>query len=428
MEMHKNGLAFLPEIMKQIGEKFAYLDNNFDGSRRLFFENAGGSLRLKESCANYARLGAFPDCPSRRHAQAVNLKKAMDKGIEDTRIMFNVNDGDIIFGLTATMNMFRMVETVMRNAKGTNVVTTILEHPSVADSTRYFCKELGKELRVANSNPVTGGVDADEVIRLVDENTQLVAFMAAANITGAILDVEAIVAGVKKKNPNAFILVDYVQHAPHCLIDLSKLPVDGINIAPYKFFGQRGYSLAYISDRMLGLERPRILNGNQKFWQMGSPAPALYGDITVITDYVCWIGSKYTESQDRRELFAEGMNRIRLHEIALLHRLLEGSQDVPGLRHIEGVELPCDYPDLTKRDLIIGMAVENMDLTALTNAYLEKGIVVFERLVASHYSKNIMESFGLEGMIRVSPLHCHSFEDIDMFLRATAEIVKANKM
>lgn len=426
MEKYEKGLAFSPEMMKQIGDRFAYLDNDFDGSRRLFFENAGGSLRLKESCANYARLGAFPDCPSRRHAQAVNLKKVMNKGIEDIRIMFNAKDGEIIFNLTATMNMFRMVETVMRNVEGSNVVTTILEHPSVADSTRYFCKKLGKELRVANSNPQTGGVDADEIISLVDENTQLVAFMAAANITGAILDVEAIAAGVKKKNPNAYVLVDYVQHAPHCLIDLSMLSVDGINIAPYKFFGQRGYSLAYISERMVDLNRPRILNGTPRYWQLGSPAPALYGDITVITDYVCWIGSNYIQSQDRRELFAEGMKRIRLHEIALLHRLLEGSDGVRGLRHIQGVTLPCDSDDLSRRDLIIGMVIDGMDLTALTNAYLQKGIVVFERLVSSHYSRNIMNSFGLEGMIRVSPLHCHSFEDIDMFLDATMQIVKEN--
>ena len=32
------------------------------------------------------------------------------------------------------------------------------------------------------------------------------------------------------------------------------------------------------------------------------------------------------------------------------------------------------------------------------------------------------QSLGLEGAIRVSPLHCHGTDDIDKFLKATKEI------
>ena len=38
-----------------------------------------------------------------------------------------------------------------------------------------------------------------------------------------------------------------------------------------------------------------------------------------------------------------------------------------------------------------------------------------------------MESLGLTGAIRVSPLHCHSTQDIDDFLRVTAEIAATVK-
>jgi selenocysteine lyase/cysteine desulfurase len=34
----------------------------------------------------------------------------------------------------------------------------------------------------------------------------------------------------------------------------------------------------------------------------------------------------------------------------------------------------------------------------------------------------MLDSFGLEGAVRVSPLHCHSAADIDRFLRITREI------
>ena len=40
--------------------------------------------------------------------------------------------------------------------------------------------------------------------------------------------------------------------------------------------------------------------------------------------------------------------------------------------------------------------------------------------VASLLASNLM--LGLTGCIRVSPLHCHSFADIDRFLEITAAI------
>ncbi|MBP5744165.1 MAG: aminotransferase, partial [Oscillospiraceae bacterium] len=61
----------------------------------------------------------------------------------------------------------------------------------------------------------------------------------------------------------------------------------------------------------------------------------------------------------------------------------------------------------------------------ISEAYLAKGITVFERVRASIYSKRIVDTLGIPGAIRVSPLHCHGREEIDEYLRITAEIAKA---
>ena len=57
-------------------------------------------------------------------------------------------------------------------------------------------------------------------------------------------------------------------------------------------------------------------------------------------------------------------------------------------------------------------------------AYVERGVYVFERESPSHYSKRIVESFGLKGVVRVSPIHCNSPEEVDQFLRVTEEIAR----
>ena len=63
-----------------------------------------------------------------------------------------------------------------------------------------------------------------------------------------------------------------------------------------------------------------------------------------------------------------------------------------------------------------------MNLTEAVAEYYKRGITVFERLNSSLYSKRIVESLGITGCIRVSPLHCHDTKDIDDFLKVTADI------
>jgi len=49
---------------------------------------------------------------------------------------------------------------------------------------------------------------------------------------------------------------------------------------------------------------------------------------------------------------------------------------------------------------------------------------VYERISSSLYSKRMLDSFGIDGAVRVSPLHCNSPADIDKFLQVTLEIAK----
>jgi selenocysteine lyase/cysteine desulfurase len=59
-------------------------------------------------------------------------------------------------------------------------------------------------------------------------------------------------------------------------------------------------------------------------------------------------------------------------------------------------------------------------------AYEARGVIVYERVAASLYSGRMLKSFGLDGAVRVSPLHCHGPEDIEKFLRVTEEIARSS--
>jgi selenocysteine lyase/cysteine desulfurase len=420
-----NGILFSDALMREIKARFHHVNHDMDGRERLYFDNAGGSLRLKSAVTRFAEIDALPDSSGRVHERALFLQRISAAGADDVRTILNARGGSVYASLTASGGTFDMIRAVAENVPGTNMVTSVLEHPSSFDAMSSYAQRLGKELRVAKSNPVTGGIDIDEIVKLVDGNTCLLSVIYASNISGAKLDIEAIVKRARAINPALYILVDAVQHAPHGLIDLQKTPVDGINIAPYKFFGCRGSGINWLSDRASVLPHHKLAGKPAGTWDLGSSAPWQFAVVTEIVDYVCWIGGQFIASDDRRALFVSGIERIELHERALLARLLNGGDGVAGLRHIEHVKVFVDHEDLTKRDLIIAIGIDKLDPTQAVREYESRGVIVYERIAASLYSKRMLESLGLQGAVRVSPLHCNSTADIDRFLRVTREIGEA---
>jgi selenocysteine lyase/cysteine desulfurase len=422
MQTEPKGAAFPAELSQQIKSRFHHVDHDFMGRRRIYFENAGGSLRLKAATEAAAKIDAIPDSAERIHEVASWLKQVQVRGTEDLRILLNADGGTIHATLTASGAMFDMIRAVAENVPGNNIVTTVLEHPSAYDAASLYAQRLGKELRVARSNPASGGIDVEEVVRLVDAQTCVLVLIQASNISGAKLDLEQMVRRAREIKPDLYIVVDAVQHAPHGLIDLQKTPVDGINIAPYKFFGCRGSGFSWLSERAAVLPHHRLAGKRPDFWDLGSAAPWQFAVVSEIVDYVCWIGSHFSGGTDRRALFVRGMERIGLHERALLNRLLEGSQAVPGLRRIAGAKVLLDHDDLASRDLILAISIDGLEHSQAVREYEKRGVVVYERVASSIYSGRMLESLGLEGAVRVSPLHCHTFDDVDRFLEVTSDI------
>lgn len=425
-----HGLPFPAPLMRAVRERFAQIESDYRGRKRLYFDNAGGSFRLKAALARQSEMDAIPDNTERIHPVAQDLQAIQQQGQADLRMMLNAHGGSVYAALTASGAMFDMVRAIAENVPGGNLVTTVLEHPSSFDAMSLYATRTERELRVAPSNPLTGGVDVQAILSLIDQETVLLNVIYASNISGAKLELERIVSGARAIKPDLYIVVDAVQHAPHGVIDLQRTPVDGINLAPYKFFGCRGSGLAWLSDRTAALPHHKLAAKGTGVWDLGSSSPWQFAVLSEIADYVCWLGRQAQAERrglagetpgdlDRREAFVQGMERIAQHERALLLRLLEGSPVQAGLRRMPGVEVYLDHTDYLQRDLIIAMGLKGLDCREAVAEYGRHGVTVYERSVDSLYSRRMLESFGLKGAVRVSPLHCHTLEEVDEFLRIT---------
>ena len=416
---------FSKSLSEEIKNRFYYVDADPEFGERLFFENSGGSLRLKESVLKQAEYQAYPDCPERTHNRSLDIKRVQLQGIDDImKVVFGAKDGALLSEMTASQVMFQTVGAILENCPGDNAVTSVMEHPSAFDAVKYYCDKTGKEFRVVGANPASGRIEVEDIKKVVTPTTTLLSVMWASNITGAIMDMEGIVKAAREINPDIYIVADAVQHIPHAAVDVDALKLDGVNFGPYKFFGTRGMGYGYVSDRVALLPHRKVLARDPKIWELGSPTPGNFAAMSAVVDYVCWIGKQFTDSEDRREQYVEGMKRIHMHEQSLLDLMLNGTAMAAGLRSIEGVEVYADDPDLSRRDLIVGIGFKNMSYSDAVLEYRKRGVIVFERLNSSPYSKRAVEAIGTTGAIRVSPLHCHTEEDIEKYLLITKEIAE----
>ena len=422
---------FTEEELNKIRGQFYYVDEDHYGRKRLFFDNAGGSLRLKKAEEVFHLIDSMPDASEHSNSIARELAALEDRGCEDIKkVIFGAKSGTIYPSYTASQIAMEMVRVITENARGTNIVTTMLEHPSVFDAARLYSRIHGMELRVAGVNKETGGVDADTILSLIDQKTALLCCMAASNISGYIYETEKICRRAREINPDINIYIDAVQHAPHGVLDPETWGADVTSFAPYKFFGVRGFGLAYLSDRVSRFIHHRLLGKPEDDWEIGSPATAQFAVITEIINYVAGLGGAVCpeggtacpEEQSRRKLFEIGMRRIADHERGLLDMMLEGVDGIPGLRHIPGVTVQMDGKDLTTRDLILGIEFENLSCEQAVVEYEKRGVITFERALSSMYSKRMVEAFDSKGMVRLSPLHVNTPQEIRQFLVLTQEM------
>lgn len=414
---------FTSAELAAIREKFHYVDHDPAGRRRIFFDNAGGSLRLKAAEEAFSRTDAAPDCSEHSNRVARDLDDLEQRGRRDLlECVFNAPEGVLYPSYSASQIIMELCRVFAGNARGNNVVTTALEHPSSFDGMRLYADAHGREFRVAPVNPATSGVDANSVIDLVDKDTAVLSCMYASNISGFIFDVERIFRAARKANPGILILCDAVQHAPHAALDFPALGADAIVFAPYKFFGIRGFGVACLSERAATLPHHKLIGKPAGEWGLGSPAPGHYAAISAIVDYVSGLGGADGGATRGRETFARGMARIAGHERNLLEQMLDGIGGEPGLRSIPGVTVKMDGSPVAERDFIVGIEFANLKCEDATAEYERRGIIVFERSATSLYSRRMVEAFGSSGVVRVSPLHVHGSEDIAAFLRATREI------
>jgi len=410
---------FSPELLKEIRDKFVYIDWDPYTGKRIHIEASGGSARLISVIDTYAKETCLPSEHHRGNPASNHADEVFEKGMEDIKIFVGGESGQIMPALSGSQAIFLILNTVTNHIPGKNIVTTQLEHPSNLDGCRYLADLRGLELRVAKLSRKTSSIPIDSILEKIDKDTCLLSFVHASNVTGAVHDVGTVVKEARKINPDLYVVVDAVQYTPHGPIDVEEWGVDGYTFSPYKAYCVKGCGFGYLSDRLAKLPHWKLAGKPEADWVLGSPGHQIYGAFSAMIDYLCWLGSKFSDSHDRRELLNVAKQQIYQHMMALSERILKGTDNIDGLWDMDHVTVP-GLGDLSDRLCIIPFNIDGMTAEEAKNRYEKENQIRICARNYDAYNKQMLDALSMPYAARLSACHYNTPKEIDEFLKATA--------
>lgn len=200
--------------------------------------------------------------PNSPHQAGLQAEKLLVQAKEEiNRTLDLAHQYEIIFtsGATESNNMALKGIAYRKKETANEIITSVLEHPSVLEVMRYLEEKQGFKLKYINVKE-DGTIDIDHLKSLMSDKVGLVTCMYVNNVMGQIQPIQDI-ADILKDYPRAHFHVDGVQA-------LGKIPmnfngIDSLSLSGHKFNGLKGQGLLLIKN-IQNIE-PVIHGGGQEY-------------------------------------------------------------------------------------------------------------------------------------------------------------------
>ena len=374
-----------------------------------FFDGPGGTqtpdlvadaiaAALTGGLSNRGRVTA-----AERHADDLTTGARMAAGD-----LLNADPGGIVFGRSMTELAFQVARTLARDwGPGDEVVVTRLDHDANIRPWVGYAERAGATVRWAGFDPHTGDLGVDDVLRLVTDDTRLVAVTGASNLLGTRPDIEAI--GAALAGSGALYFVDGVHLAAHVAVDVAAIGADFFACSPYKFLGPHlgllAASPALLESMHPDKLRPSTEQVPERF-ELGTLPYELLAGVTAAVDVLADLVPGGEGTLPRRDRLVRSMRALAAHEEGLHGRLRAGLAGLPGVR--------C-YAHAPRRTPTELFSIDGVDSADACRALAALGV---NAPAGSFYALAAAEHLGLgaAGAVRAGLAPYSSSEDVDRLL------------
>ena len=400
--------------LTNIRSRFAHVDTCPFTGPRIFFENAGGALTLNTVVETSALFAAIPDNQGRANPAAHALVDTISKAKSDAKTLFGTSEGQVFVGESGTELLFRLIRTACMAAPAGAVIGSTVEHPASRSAAQHWAEHSSRAYLSVAHDARLGLVTAEAYAAQITDDTAVATILHTSPVTGMTNDVSAIAKAIRARVPEAYIIVDGIQHASHGAIDLAAMDVDGYVVSPYKVFSRHGYGVAWVSDRLSQLKLEALIDGPAENWELGTRDTGAYATFSDVVAYFDWLGAQVSDAKDTRARITAAGEAIHAHEKSLTDAMLFGTGNLPGLAELPGVTI-IGEADNPARAGLVTFAHDTLEAADIVERLNAEGVRTHTRK-ADHYSGNVLNPLGLPAAVRVSMCHYNTLDEVAAFL------------
>jgi len=402
--------------LQSVRRQFPSLALTIDGEPVVYLDNPAGTQvpqRVIDRTADYwrtmnANQGSVFPTSRRSDALIAQVREA-------AATFLNAASADeIVFGPNMTTLTFAFSRAIGRELRpGDEIVVTRLDHDGNV-SPWLALQELGVSVRFVDIKVPECTLDMSDLHRQLTPRTRLVAVTHASNVVGSIPDLAAVARAAHAAG--AWVWVDAVHYGPHGPIDVRAIDCDFLVCSSYKFFGPH-QGILYGRRELLQRLRPyKVRPASDEVptrWETGTQNHECLAGLLGAFEYLAAIGG---DDRVRRPALEAAMDRIRRHERALVARLIDGLQQIPGIA-IYGITAPAE----------LDHRVPTVSLTWLPHRpEALAGWLASHQVFATHgdhYATELITRLKLVddgGTLRIGVAHYNTASEIDLVLELLA--------
>ena len=344
-----------------------------------------------------------PSSLHNRGMEAENYVKEARKRIAQT---LKVNEKEIYFtsGGSESNNLAIVGSALANKRSGMHVITTAIEHPSVANPFAYL-EEQGFAVTYLPVDAY-GCISLQDLKDAMCSDTILVSIMHVNNEIGAVQPVEEAARLIKQTNPNCLFHVDAIQSYGKFRIYPKRMGIDLLSVSGHKIHGPKGSGFLFVRDKVK--VHPLILGGGQeRGLRSGTEnVPAIAG-----------LGQAAMEIYQNFDAKIMQMYRLRDYFIAEVEKIdgvsVNGHKDHSSAPHIVSVSV------FGVRSEVLLHALEDREIYVSAGSACSSNKPAVSRTLQSIGLKREL----LESTVRFSFSVHTTKEEIDYALEAMAELV-----
>lgn len=178
--------------------------------------------------------------PSSLHRAGFLAEELVNEARKNIASALSTQPECVIFtsGATESNNLAIIGSAKTYGRRKKKIVTTTIEHPSVARTVDYLEEQGYEVVRISPNH--NGEIIPDDIVSAVDDNTFMVTCMLVNNETGYILPLKKAFTAIKRLYPECITHADCAQAFLKIPIKFSELSADMISISGHKIHAPKG--------------------------------------------------------------------------------------------------------------------------------------------------------------------------------------------